>query len=76
MGRKVHLSELSINYFKVAVRATDLAVYEANEIDTFAGFRELYVNFDPTRLGCELEGYVQNRLRWSWPRKIEQRIQL
>ncbi len=50
MGRKVHLSELSINYFKVAVRATDLAVYEANEIDTFAGFRELYVNFDPTRL--------------------------
>ncbi|MBR8535014.1 DUF748 domain-containing protein [Carboxylicivirga sediminis] len=50
IGRKVHLTDLSINYFKVAVRASELAVYEANQTDTFAGFRELYVNFDPTRL--------------------------
>ncbi|MCT4591003.1 MAG: DUF748 domain-containing protein [Carboxylicivirga sp.] len=50
IGRKVELENLHINYFRVAVRAINLKVYEANATDTFAGFKELYVNFDPTRL--------------------------
>jgi len=50
IGRKVELGNLNINYFRVAVRATNLRVYEANQTDTFAGFKELYVNFDPTKL--------------------------
>ncbi|MCU4156517.1 DUF748 domain-containing protein [Carboxylicivirga sp. A043] len=50
VGRKIELSNLSINYFRVAVRASDLMVYETNETDTFAGFREFYINFDPTKL--------------------------
>lgn len=50
LGRKVELGNLSINYFKVAVQANDLVVYEANQKDTFAGFKELYVNFDPWKL--------------------------
>ncbi len=50
LGRKVVLNELSINYLRVAVRASDLMVYEANDVDTFAGFREFYVNFDPLKI--------------------------
>jgi hypothetical protein len=50
IGRKVELTNLNINYFKVAIRASGFTVYEADEKTTFAGFRELYVNFDPTRL--------------------------
>jgi len=50
IGRKIELSDLAINYFKVSVRASNLMVYEANEVDTFAGFRELYINFDPLKL--------------------------
>jgi len=49
-GRKIELGNLNINYFKVAVRAQDLVVYEENQKDTFAGFKELYVNFDPWKL--------------------------
>ncbi|WP_430817105.1 DUF748 domain-containing protein [Carboxylicivirga sp. RSCT41] len=49
-GRKIELGDLHINYFKVAVSASDLMVYETNQVDTFAGFRELSVNFDPTKL--------------------------
>lgn len=50
IGRKVELSELHINYLRVAVQAKGLRVYEANETDVFAGFKEFYVNFDPTKL--------------------------
>lgn len=50
MGRQVELGELHINYLKVAVRAHDLVVYEANTTDTFAGFKEFYLNFDPWNL--------------------------
>ncbi len=50
VGRRIELSDLSINYLKVAVRASDLMVYESNDVDTFAGFRELYINFDPSKL--------------------------
>jgi len=49
-GRKIELSDLSINYLRVAVRANNMLVYENNDVDTFAGFRELYINFDPTKL--------------------------
>ncbi|MCG8579523.1 MAG: DUF748 domain-containing protein [Bacteroidales bacterium] len=49
-GRKIELRELNINYLRVAIKASDLMVYEANQVDTFAGFRQLYVNFDPTEL--------------------------
>nr|WP_319400461.1 DUF748 domain-containing protein [uncultured Carboxylicivirga sp.] len=50
IGRKVELGNININYFKVAVRVTDLVAYETNEKDTFAGFKELYINFDPWKL--------------------------
>ncbi|WP_439182961.1 DUF748 domain-containing protein [Carboxylicivirga taeanensis] len=50
IGRKVELNDLSINYFRVAITASELTIYEANEKDTFAGFRELSINYDPTRL--------------------------
>jgi len=50
LGRKVELGNLNFNYFKVSVRASDLIVFEANNVDTFAGFKELYINFDPWKL--------------------------
>ncbi len=50
LGRKVELGALHINYLKVAVRVHDLMVYEANATDTFAGFKEFYLNFDPWNL--------------------------
>jgi len=50
MGRQVELGALHINYLKVAVRAQDLVIYEANATDTFAGFKEFYLNFDPWNL--------------------------
>ncbi|MBK3517595.1 AsmA family protein [Carboxylicivirga marina] len=50
IGRKVELADLSFNYFRVSLSATNLMVYETNETDTFAGIRELTVNFDPTKL--------------------------
>ncbi len=50
LGRKIELGSLNLNYFRVSVRAGDLVVYEENQRDTFAGFKELYINFDPWKL--------------------------
>ncbi|TRX72666.1 DUF748 domain-containing protein [Carboxylicivirga sp. M1479] len=49
-GRKLELGNLSINYFRVSVSASDLIIYEANGTDAFAGFNELSINFDPIKL--------------------------
>lgn len=49
-GRRIELGKLNFNYLKVAVLAQNLVVYEENQRDTFAGFKELYINFDPWKL--------------------------
>ncbi|MCU4176735.1 DUF748 domain-containing protein [Carboxylicivirga sp. N1Y90] len=50
IGRKVHLNGLNINYLRVAIKASDFVLYEENSKDTFAGFNELHINFDPWKL--------------------------
>lgn len=50
IGRKITLSELHFNYFRVSVRAKDFVMYETNQVDKFVSFGELYINFDPLAL--------------------------
>ncbi|TAJ13265.1 DUF748 domain-containing protein [Marinilabiliaceae bacterium JC017] len=50
IGRRIQLKELHINYLKVAIRAKEFVMYEQNKVDTFAAFKELYVNFQPWKL--------------------------
>jgi hypothetical protein len=50
LGRKMAISDLHFNYLKVAVRATEVAIYETNDVDSFISFRELYVDFSPWKL--------------------------
>lgn len=50
LGRQVDIGELHINYLRVAVQINDLVMYEANAIDTFSGFKEFYLNFEPWKL--------------------------
>lgn len=50
IGRKITLSELHFNYFRVSVRAKDFVMYETNQVDKFVSFNELYINFDPLSL--------------------------
>lgn len=50
LGRKMALSELHFNYWNLAVKANGFAVFEKNDVDTFAGFKELKVDFSPWHL--------------------------
>jgi uncharacterized protein involved in outer membrane biogenesis len=50
LGRKIDLSALRINYFRVSVTLKDFVMYEQNDKDTFSGFEKVYVNFQPWRL--------------------------
>ncbi len=50
IGRKVEIGDLKLNYLKMAVRASEVAMYEENKTDTFIFFRELYADFSPWKL--------------------------
>jgi len=50
VGRKIYLGDLKINYFKVAIQLKDLDIYEQDGETPFAGFKECYINFTPTKL--------------------------
>ena len=49
-GRKLHLSDLSINYLTFSVTADDFVMYEANKKDTFVYLGNLYANMNPWAL--------------------------
>ncbi|MCW0481908.1 AsmA family protein [Gaoshiqia sediminis] len=49
-GRKLAIAELHFNYWEVAVRARQVTLYEANQVDSFISFSELYINFAPWKL--------------------------
>ncbi|HBL76978.1 MAG: hypothetical protein A2W90_19600 [Bacteroidetes bacterium GWF2_42_66] len=50
VGRKLDIGELHFNYAKVSVQAKDVVLYEANKVDSFFSFRELYIDFSPWKL--------------------------
>lgn len=55
MGRKLTITELKLNYLKVALELDDLVLYEKNETDTFVSFDTMQVNLNPwTLLSSEL----------------------
>jgi len=62
VGRKITLSELHINYFKVSVQLKDFVLYEANKTDTFVSFNEFYIDFDPTKIFSKELGFSEIRL--------------
>ena len=47
VGRKLHLNELSINYFTVSVDLGGFTMYEADKKDTFVNLGSAYVNINP-----------------------------
>ena len=50
IGRKVAVSDLHFDYFHVAVQASNVVVYEKNEVDSFIAFKTLDVDFSPWKL--------------------------
>lgn len=50
IGRTVQLNELHFNYFNVSVQAKGFKLFEENDDEVFAGFRELLVDFQPWNL--------------------------
>lgn len=49
-GRKLGIGDLHFDYFHVAVKASDVVMYEKNEVDSFIAFKELDVDFSPWKL--------------------------
>jgi hypothetical protein len=62
VGRKINLSELHINYAKVAIEMKDFALFEANKTDTFVSFKDFYINFDPWALVSNEFAFSEIRL--------------
>ncbi len=50
IGRKLTIGEMHFNYAKVAVQVKDLVLFEANQTDSFASFKEFYINLNPWTL--------------------------
>lgn len=50
LGRKIHLDNLDISYFRTAAAIDDLVIYEKNEVDTFIYLGHGYLNIDPWQL--------------------------
>ena len=46
IGRKLEIGELHFNYAKVALQVKDLVLFEANQTDSFASFKEFYINLN------------------------------
>ncbi|MFY9154276.1 MAG: DUF748 domain-containing protein [Prolixibacteraceae bacterium] len=62
IGRKLQISELHFNYFKLAVQVKDFVLYEDNQVDVFTSFRELYVDFNPWTLPSGEYSFTEIRL--------------
>ena len=50
IGRKLTIGEMHFNYAKVAVQVKDLVLFETNKTDSFASFKEFYINLNPWTL--------------------------
>ena len=50
IGRKVNIDELHFDYFNVAVKASDIVMYEKNAVDSFMSVRRVEVDFSPWKL--------------------------
>jgi len=50
IGRKVNVGELHFDYFNVAVKASDIVMYEKNAVDSFLSVRQVEVDFSPWKL--------------------------
>lgn len=50
IGRKLDIAELHFDYWHIAVKAKEVRLHEANRIDNFLSFSELYINFSPWKL--------------------------
>ncbi|MFT3740654.1 MAG: DUF748 domain-containing protein [Breznakibacter sp.] len=61
-GRRVHIEELHLNYLRTSVQIKGFAMYEQSDIDTFASFNELYINFDPWALLANEYAFSEIRL--------------
>ncbi len=62
IGRKLEIGELHFDYAKVAIQVKDLVLYEKNKTDSFASFKELYINFDPWTLPTGEYSFSEIRL--------------
>ncbi|WP_320168095.1 DUF748 domain-containing protein [Mangrovibacterium marinum] len=49
-GRKLAIKELHFNYWKAAVSAEGVVLYEKNQVDSFIAFQSLTVDFSPWKL--------------------------
>lgn len=49
-GRKVAIGDLHFDYLHVAAKASDVVMYEKNEVDSFVAFKSLDLDFSPWKL--------------------------
>ena len=48
--RKLAIGEMHFNYAKVTLQIKNLVLFEANQTDSFASFKEFYINLNPWTL--------------------------
>jgi len=64
--RKLAIGEMHFNYAKVSLQVKDLVLFEANQTDSFASFREFYINLNPWTL--PFSEYSVSEIRLVKPR--------
>ncbi len=62
IGRKITITELHINCFKVSVQIKGFTLFEKNSKERFISFDELYINFDPLHLFKDQFYFAEIRL--------------